>query len=74
MLSGKKNGRYAFFLCQIYFLVMGKSKVSWHMKNMAGKIIINLAILLLEKTFKLSRKVLDCETDVLQLRKKKVKF
>ena len=41
------------------------------MKKMAGKIIINLAILLLEKTFKISRKVLDCETDVLQLRKKK---
>ena len=41
------------------------------MKNMAGKITINLAILLLEKTFKISRKVLDCETDVFQLRKKK---
>ena len=71
MLSGNKNGRFALFLCQIYFLVMGKSKVSWHMNNMAGTTVINLAILLLEKRSKISRKVLDCETYVLQLRKLK---
>lgn len=33
---------------------------------MTGRTVINLANLLLEKRFKISRKVLDCETDVLQ--------